>query len=480
MAEIVSTIPFARQEKRMVFSICLSAVVLPMTFTGGAIATPDLGQDFGRSGPMLFWVVNAFMMVFGALPLVAGALADRIGRRKVFRFGLVGFLISGLALTLSPSLVFIDVLRGFQGLFAAATLAGGTAVLAQMPDEKSRRGAFSMIGATFGFGLAFGPLLAGVALEAGGWRIVFVLTSILAAAALGMGAGAIQESRTPQETAFDTWGAAFFAGGLICVTTWAVMLPTSGYSDPVEIALFIATIASLTAFVLREKRYAAPMFDLSLLKRPAFLGIQALPVATCFGFVSLLVIVPLQLIASGYSEGVAGLVSMALSAPVFLVGAALARFPHGNRRLLITFGLVLSVIGLIWLAFVPFSGPVLPLTLPLALIGFGIGFPWGLMDGLAIEVVPREKAGVATGMFATVRVASEGLVLALVSAAYAWLIMHFSGVSDQDAAAIVSGGAIGPDMRMAVNEACCVLFVLLAALTLLAAVFAWNNLKFEE
>jgi len=452
-------------------------MVLPMTFTGGAIATPDLGRDFGQSGPVLFWVLNAFMMVFGALPLVAGALADRLGRRRVFRFGLTGFVISGLALTLSPTLVIVDLLRGLQGLFAAATLAGGTAVLAQMPDEKDRRRAFSMIGAIFGFGLAFGPVIAGFALEAGGWRAVFVLGSVLAAVSLATGAGAIPESRTREETPFDTLGAVYFAGGLFSLTAWAVMVPTRGLSDPLEIGLIVLTLLCISMFIRREKRYAAPMFDLSLLKNPAFLGVQALPVATCFGLVSLLVVVPLQLIGAGYSEVMAGLISMALSAPVFLIPALLARFPRGDRRVLITVGLGIAVIGLVWLAFTPFAGPVIPLMAALAVIGCGSGFPWGLMDGLAIEVASREKAGVATGMFSTVRVASEGIVLALVSAGYAWLITRFAGVSDETAATIVSGGAVGLSLRPSVEMACRALFLSLAALTFLAAIFTWRRLR---
>lgn len=477
MTETVMTAEFQPREGRMIVSICLAAMVMPLTFAGGAIATPDLARDFGESGPALFWVVNAFMMVFGALPLVAGALADRIGRRRVFRFGLIGFVVSGLALTLAPSLLAVDLLRGLQGLFAAATLAGGTAILAQLPDEKARRRAFSVIGATFGFGLAFGPVLAGLALEAGGWRAVFVLASALAALALAAGIGATPESRAEQTAPFDTFGAGLFAGMLVFLTAWAVMMPTRGFSDPLEIALVVLTILCLVAFVRWEKSHPAPMFDLDLLEDPAFLGVQALPVATCFGFVSLLVIVPLQLIGSGYSEVTAGLISMALSAPVFLIPLLLARFSGGDRRRLITFGFCVAVAGLIWLAFTPFGGPVLPLALALAVIGCGIGLPWGLMDGLAIEVAPREKAGVATGMFSTVRVASEGIVLALVSAVYAQLIVDFAGISDQAATVIVAGGPVKADIRSSVEGACSVLFVGLAALTLFSAIFCRRRLR---
>jgi MFS family permease len=462
---------------RMVISICLAAAVMPMTFSGGAIATPELGRSFAETGPVLIWVVNAFMMVFGALPLIAGALADRIGRRRVFRFGVSGFIASGLLLTLAPSLLVIDLLRGLQGLFAAATLAGGTSVLAQISDGRARQRAFSLIGATFGLGLALGPVAAGWALAVGGWRGVFAATSVLAAASLLAGVGAIPESRTPVSSPFDRLGAALFAGFLCTLTTWAILVSSQGVVSATSLLLILGAAVLLVTFIWQERRCAAPMFDLSLLEDPAFLGVQALPVATCFGFVSLLVIVPVQLIGAGYTEVTAALISMALSAPVFGMPMLLTRMVARNRGRLAAAGLIVAALGLVGLGLMPFDGPLPPLVLALMVIGCGIGLPWGLMDGLAIEVAPRDRAGVATGMFSTVRVASEGIVLALASAAYVGLISAFGAVSPETASAIVSGAAVTADLRPAVNEACRWLFWGLAGLTLLTTLFIHRRLR---
>ncbi|WP_172327132.1 MFS transporter [Mangrovicoccus sp. HB161399] len=454
---------------RMILSICLAAAVLPMTFSGGAIATPALGRAFDASGPQLVWVVNAFMMVFGALPLIAGALADRIGRRRVFRAGLAGFAASGLLLALAPGLLAIDLLRGLQGLAAAATLAGGTAVLAQLPGEERRRRAFSLIGATFGLGLALGPVIGSWALEVGGWRGVFAVPSLLAAASLAIGAGAVPESRSPAAAPFDLAGALLFAGTLCGVTVWAVSVPAWGVLSGASLLLACATAALAAAFLRQERRCPAPLFDLSLLADPAFLGVQALPVATCLGFVSLLVIVPVQLVGAGHSEVAAASVSMALSAPVFAVSVLLARFGTANRTRLAVSGLVLAAAGLFGLGFAPFDGPLWRLVPMLVLIGLGTGCPWGLMDGLAVEIAPREKAGAATGLFSTVRVASEGIVLALVTAAYAGLIACLGSVPQDTAMAVVSGGAAPEELRAGVNAACRWLFWGLGGLTLLSA-----------
>ena len=462
---------------RMILAVCLAAAVLPMTFTGGAIATPALGRAFGGSGPLLSWVVNAFMMVFGALPLIAGALADRLGRRRVFRFGVAGFVVAGGLLALAPSLLVVDLLRGLQGLFAAAALAGGTSVLAQIPEDGLRRRAFSLVGATFGLGLALGPLLASWALLAGGWRAIFLLGSALAALALVVGRGALPESRSATSDPFDTPGAVLFAGLLCALTSWAILVPSQGIAGALPLILALAAGLCLLLFLRRERRAPAPMFDLSLMRNPAFLGVQALPVATCFGFVSLLVIVPLQLIGAGYSEQGAALASMALSAPVFAMPLLLARGPLRRRGPLITGGFVLAAAGLVGLGLVRFDGPLLPLLAMLALVGCGIGLPWGLMDGLAIEVAPREKAGVATGMFSTVRVASEGMVLALVSAGFALLVQGLGAVPQAVSAEIVAGAPLPDALVPAVAEARRLLFWGLALLTLLSAGFVHRRLR---
>lgn len=461
---------------RMVGAICLAALALPLTFSGGAIATPDLARSFGYSGPLLSWVVNGFMLVFGALPLAAGALADRIGRRRVFRWGLSGFVLSGAALALAPGLLVVDLLRALQGLCAAATLAGGGAVLAQIADDSRRRRAFSLLGATFGFGLAFGPLAAGLALELGGWRAVFLLASGVASLSLFGGIGAIPESRSVPTTRFDIVGAALFAGVLICLTSWAVLLPGRGPGHPVEIGLLGATGLGLMAFLRSQRRGSSPMIDVSLLDNRAFLAVQALPVATCFCFVTLLVVVPLQLIGAGHDEVSAGAICMALSLPVFVIPVILSRIGHHDPRRLVAAGLGLAGLGLVGLAFVPFDGPVLPLMAVLLVIGCGTGLPWGIMDGLAIEVAPRDKAGVAAGLFSTVRVASEGIVLALVSAGHVQVLAGLAGIGDADALAIVAGGPVPAGLGDAVRTSHRVLFLSLAGLICLSAVFILRRL----
>ncbi|MCS5772552.1 MFS transporter [Klebsiella variicola subsp. variicola] len=171
------------------------------------------------------------------------------------------------------------------------------------------------------------------------------------------------------------------------------------------------------AFVVRCRRVNNPVLDISLLRHPRFVGVLLLPVATCCCYVVLLIIVPLHFMGGeGMSESQSALYLMALTTPMLVfpsVAALLTRwFSPGHVS---TAGLMMASIGLLLLGNAFHSHHLPQLVLALILCGAGAAFPWGLMDGLAISAVPMAKAGMAAGLFNTVRVAGEGIALAVVS-----------------------------------------------------------------
>src|SRR5471032_3430904 len=168
-------------------AICLAALVLPMSFTGGAVATPFIGQTFDAHPTELAWITNAFMLSFGSLLMAAGTLADLYGRKRLFMCGMALFALVSILLAAVPEIIWLDLLRGVQGVAAAAALASGSAALAQEFEGHARTRAFSMLGTTFGIGLAFGPLVAGVLIEAFNWRAIFVFTALIGVIAMVFG-----------------------------------------------------------------------------------------------------------------------------------------------------------------------------------------------------------------------------------------------------------------------------------------------------
>jgi len=405
-------------------AVCLAALILPLTFVGVAVATPAIGRELGGGPLALSWITNAFMLSFGSVLMAAGTLADEYGRKRVFSLGVGLFALTSLALAFAPSVLWLDLLRALQGLAGAAALAGGSAALAQEFEGPARTRAFSLLGTTFGVGLAFGPILAGGLIEAYGWRSIFVSGTLIGGLSLLFGVPRMHESLDPDAAGVDWPGTLSFTAALVALTWGILQAPQSGWGSPWVWGLLLVALLALLLFIVVELRVRRPMLDLSLFRYPRFVGVQLLPIATCYCFVVLLILLPIRFIGvEGYSEIDAGLMMIALSAPMVVVpllAAWLTRWFSAGT--LSSVGLVIAALGLYLLSRIaPGQAPAAN-VLPMLLIGLGAGLPWGLMDGLSVSVVPKERAGMATGIFSTTRVAGEGIALALVVALLAGLL----------------------------------------------------------
>lgn len=404
-------------------AICLAALILPLSFSAGAVATPIIGRQLGGSTTSLIWITNAFMLAFGSSLMAAGALADAYGRKRLFATGVGAFALLSLMLAAAPSVFWIDVLRALQGLAAAAALSGGSAALAQVFEGQARTRAFSMLGTSFGTGLAFGPLLAGFLIEHWGWRSIFLFIAIVAIAALLFGVPRMHESRDPQASGLDLPGAATFTMTLVLLTSGIVEATDHRWNSALVLSLLIASAIFAALFVIVERRVKRPMLDLALFRYPRFIGVQVLPIGTCYCYIVLLVLLPLRFIGvNGLSEIDAGILMLALSAPMLVVPSLASWLTRWlSPGVLSGTGLLIAAAGLYLLGRVGIRETGSALVLPMLMIGCGTGLPWGLMDGLSVSVVPKDRAGMATGIFSTTRVAGEGIALAIVTAVLAAL-----------------------------------------------------------
>lgn len=433
-------IPHSTAEKLMILAaVCLAALAMPISFTGPAVALPSIARALGGSPVELNWVTNAFMLAFGSSLMASGALADNYGRKRIFLTGLGLFGLFSLALSLVTNLVLFDILRAAQGLSSALAFSGGMAALAQEFEGNERTRAFSLIGITFGVGLSFGPILSGVLISHFGWQAAILVTVPLTIIAFGLGASRLRETRDPDARGIDWPGAISFTAALTLLTSGILQAPDIGWGHPLVVSLLAGAILVFGIFAIIEKRAARPMLDLSLFRYPRFVGVQLLAAAPAYSFVVLLILLPIRYIGvEGFSEVQTGQMMLALSAPLLIVpflAALLTRW--FSPAILCSVGLLISAAGLFWLSRCMPGQPV-ELTLPaLVLIGFGISLPWGLMDGLAVSVVPKERAGMATGIFSTTRIAGEGIALAIVSALLTALLSWKLG-------AVLPGGT-GPD-----------------------------------
>ncbi len=399
-------------------AVCLAALILPLSFSAGAVATPAIARQLGGNPAGLVWITNAFMLTFGSSLMAVGALADEYGRKRVFAAGVGLFGMISVALAAAPTVLWIDILRGLQGFAAAAALAGGSASLAQALHGRALTRAFTALGTSFGVGLAFGPLLAGWLIDAFGWRSIFLCIAAVACLAFAFGVPRMRESRDPDASGLDWPGALTFSAGLVSFTYAIVQGPSSGWGDPMIVGLLCAASLLLAAFVWIELRVGRPMLDLSLFRYARFVGVQAMPIGTCYCYIVLLILLPVRFIGiNGMRAFDAGWLMLALSAPMLFIPSLAALITRWIAPGWVAgAGLLIAAIGVALLSRLSISETGLHLQLLLLMIGCGTGLPWGLMDGLSISVVPKDRAGMATGIFSTTRVAGESMALAIATA----------------------------------------------------------------
>ncbi|RMS78528.1 MFS transporter [Pseudomonas savastanoi] len=406
------------------FAACLTGILIPLCFTGPAVVLPSINKALGGSAVELTWVINAYILTYGSAMMAAGSLTDIYGRKRVWLIGLAIFVLSTFAIPMASSVVQIDVLRLIQGLGGAAAFAGAMSSLAQTFHGADRTRVFSLLGTTFGIGLAFGPLAAGSLVDSAGWKWSFHATALIGVAGFFLVLFSATESRDPNATGMDWPGAISFTAALTLFTYAILLAPEDGWTHPLVMGGIIGSLLLFWIFIAVERRVARPMLDLSLFKSARFVGVQILAASPAFFFVVLIIMLPARFIGiDGLSALETGQMMTALAAPLLIVpmlAAQLARrFTSG---LLSGIGLLLVAVGLLWLALALDSGAIKTALLPMALIGIGIGLPWGLMDGMAISVVEKERAGMATGIFNAVRVSADGIAIAIAGALLATFI----------------------------------------------------------
>ena len=420
-------------------AVCLTGLLIPLSFTGPAVALPSIHAELGGTPSQLGWIMNAYILSYGSAMMVAGSLTDIHGRRRLWLLGLAWFGLLSFGVGLATDLRWANGLRLLQGLGGAVAFAAAMSSLAPLFEGAARMRAFSLLGTTFGLGLAFGPWVSGLMVDSLGWRWVFHGTGLVALLGLPMVMASARRDEAVSADRPDWLGAALFTLALGGFTYGVLMVPERGWLHAEVLGPLALSAVLLVVFVAVQRRVTRPLLDLSLFSQPRFLGVQLLAASPAFLFISLVVMLPGRFIGvEGLSPLAAGRMMGWLAAPLLVVPllaallvGLLSRWISPGR--LSAAGLLLAAVGLWWLAAAFGQGAGPALALPLLLIGTGIGLPWGLMDGLAVSTVAPDRVGMATGIFNTVRISADGVALAVAGAVLAVLVEGQLGGLSPDA-----------------------------------------------
>ncbi|CAB4937669.1 unannotated protein [freshwater metagenome] len=390
-------------------------VLVAFTMPLGLLATiaPDLtAGDVGRT-----WILSSMSVGLAGALLVAGSLADDLGRRRVFLAGLTVFGVGGLVAAAAPSVLVLALARALQGLGGAALLATSLALIAgAFPAGPARVHATGVWGAMIGLGIAAGPLVGSLIAEVGSWRTAYVVLGLLSLAALAPGARGLVESRAAERRPLDPVGAVLLGAGLTALTTGVVQGNAAGWGGALPVAAFAATVVLLAGFAAWELRSAAPVFDVRLLARAGFtgalIGSFVLGVAV-LAFMSY--VMTWMHVAFGTSIVGAAVWGLPWSVVAFLVSMrarVLGRFLTPRAQTAI--GLLVCAVGLVAMRGLDAGSGPAHLAPGLAILGVGTGLLNAALAQAAVTVVPPSRSGMGAGANNTARYLGAALGVPLV------------------------------------------------------------------
>ncbi|MBN9053117.1 MAG: MFS transporter [Rhizobiales bacterium] len=383
-----------------------------------AVVLPTIAREFGASFAEVEWVVSTYVLCFASLLLPAGSIADRYGRRKIYLAGIVAFALSSWLCGAAMTAAYLYLARAVQGASAAFMLAPALAIIGHtFHSDSDRNRAWSIWGGIMGLTMVLSPIIGGVIAHTLGWRWAFYINIPIC---LALGAAVfvvIGESRDDSARRLDPLGIVAFTGAMFGLTWGLINGQAHGWTSPVAMAGFLGGAVALAGFLLAEKAQQRPMLDLRLFGNPRFVGgVWAMfAYAACAQVMASMLPLYLQ----------NGLGRTALEAGFSMLPFALAMlvFPHLGRvlshrlssREILAIGLFVVGVGSFITAWGANGAHWVTVMCGMLVLGSGGGLLNGETQKAIMSVVPRERAGMASGISTTSRFSGILLGFAVLS-----------------------------------------------------------------
>ncbi|MFD7444586.1 MFS transporter [Streptomyces sp. NPDC059909] len=426
-----------------------------MTILDGSIVTvamPAVQDDLGFSPAGLSWVVNAYLIAFGGLLLLAGRLGDLLGRKRMFLAGTAVFTTASLVAGLATGPGVLIAARFLQGVGSALASAVGLGILVTLFTEpRERAKAIAVFSFTGAAGASLGQVLGGVLTDALDWHWIFFINLPIGLAALAVAVPVLPADRTkgPRPTGLagltagsDAIGAFLVTAGLMLGIYTVVKVEAYGWTSPHTLGLGALALVLLAAFVARQATARTPLMPLRILRPRNVLGanlVQMLMVAALFSF-QILVALYLQRVR-GYGALGTGLAMLPAAVVIGAVSLGvsarlIARF--GERTVLLA-GLLLlgALLGL--LTRLPVHADYALDLFPLMLLAAGFGLALPALTSLGMSGASEEDAGLASGVFNTTAQIGMALGVAVLSTLAASRTESLESYGHSQAEALTSG-----------------------------------------
>lgn len=419
MSSVPHSAPTVRRRWLVLAICCCSLFIIGVDTTGVNLALDSIQTDLQAGYNQLQWVLDAYTLVLAAFLMLSGAVADRVGRRRVFQVGLVLFGLGSLACSLAPNIHVLIAARGFQALGGSMLNPVSMSIITNtFLDPRQRAQAIGIWGAVSGLSLVAGPVLGGWLVSAWGWEAIFWLNIPVILVALVASQLFVPESKAPIPRPIDVVGQLAMGVALTGLVFGLIESRTYGWGSPVTLGALTAAALGAFWYAAHARRSAHPVVDLRFFRSRPFTG--ALLVAVCAFAVQAGVLMLVGLYFQ-QSRGMTPLEAGLMTLPIAVVATATAPLSgrwvgvHGPRRPLLASGSAMFLAGIL-LACTDQDSPLWLFLLAFAVYGVGSGMVNAPITQAAVSGMPVSRAGVASAIASTSRQIGVSLGVAVLGA----------------------------------------------------------------
>ncbi len=400
----------------ILFTCCFALFIGTLDNTVANVALPSIQRDLRASVQDLQWVVDAYVLVRGALLFSAGAIGDRFGRRRIFQIGLIIFGIGSLLSSLAPNPTLLIASRVLQAIGGAALTPASLAVISNVfrePRERAR--ALGIWSATTGLSTGLGPVVGGFLVVYVGWRSVFWINIPIIILALFLAARYMPESKAGKVRKLDPAGQVLVFLVLSLLIYALIESTVDGWTSPFILGMFAASGAGLIAFIVTESRVAEPLLDLETFRVPSFSGAFIVAVLVFVAFTGFLFLNTLYLQeVRGYSALAAGLLLVPATIGNLVLAPISGRITGARGpRLPVSIACLSLIAGLLLISRTSPTTSLPYLIGAYILLGAGFGLVNAPITNAAVAGMPLDRAGVAGATTSTGRQIGSSIGIAL-------------------------------------------------------------------
>ncbi|HZQ34082.1 MAG TPA: MFS transporter [Mycobacterium sp.] len=405
-----------RRKAIILTSCCLSLLIVSMDATIVNVAIPSIRTDLHASPSQLQWVIDIYTLVLASLLLLAGATADRFGRRRTFQIGLTVFALGSLLCSLAPNMDALIGARLVQAIGGSMMNPVAMSIITQVFTGRVERArAIGVWGGVVGISMALGPMVGGALIQWIDWRAVFWINLPICIAAIALTAIFVPESKSTTMRDVDPVGQSLGVAFLFGVVFVLIEGPGMGWTDARTISVAAVALAAFVAFLFYEARRRDPFIDLRFFRSVPFSSATMIAVCAFAAYGAFLFMMSLYLQGERHFSALhTGLIYLpiAIGALIFspLSGRLVGRF--GSRPSLLVAGIMITAATLM-LTRLTTSTPVWALLVVFAVFGVGFAMVNAPITTAAVSGMPTDRAGAASAVASTSRQVGVSIGVAL-------------------------------------------------------------------